>query len=162
MGASFTPVRGAAQLDGVIRLQSHQHAVEHTGPLALCHAVHVKSLCCSRCRLVAGRAQLLARLGSAFACRLVQTALERINEQARVVKIALPEQCRTFTRQTVGGVGGHGVICHYHTAWRGQAAFAAPCSLVVSALVLPLQHVEFLRDGETKKSARRSGPLGSS
>ena len=157
LGAGFAPVGRTAQLHAVIGLQRHQQAVQHPGALALGLAVQVEGL--GRADRLRGRARLAPACGLAgrFARGLVQAALERIQQVPRVLEVSLPQQGRTLARQAVGGIGGQGVVRHHHAAWRGQAAFTAPSSLVVNALVVPVQHGNFLGQG-TKKSARRSGP----
>ena len=165
LGAGFAPVGCTAQLHAVIGLQRHQQAVQHPRALPLGLAVQVEGLgradrLRARARLApaCGLAGRLARgLAGRLARGLVQAALERIQQVPRVLEVSLPQQGRALARQAVGGIGGQGVVRHHHAARRGQAAFTAPSSLVVNALVVPVQHGNFLGQG-TKKSARRSGP----
>lgn len=141
LGAGLAPVGRAAQRDAVVTLERDQDGREHTGTLGLCLAVQVKGLC--RCR----HRQLLRRPGSRLAGLALGPAHQRLQQVARVLEVALPQQACALSRHAEGGVCGQGVIGSDDTARHGSAAFGAPLGLPGLALMGPRDHGKRGRHG---------------
>ena len=112
--AGVAHVGGSAQRDRVIRIQWNQQHAERAGALRLRLPVQVER--------IDGRGGFLARLAG-FAIRAAGHGLQQL---ARVLEVALPEQCRAFAGEAIGRISGGAIIRDDHALGRRVAGFGAP------------------------------------
>ena len=84
-----------------------------------------------------GRVGVLCRL-LRLARLVVDAPRDRLQQLARVLEIAAPEDRGTLAGQAVGGIGGHLVIAGHDALRRRIAAFRAPVRRAALAVFLPV------------------------
>lgn len=113
LGARPAYVRRSAQGQGVVVLQQDQESAQYAGAVAAGPAVQVERL---------GRGGI-GPGGVRFA---VDAAGHRLEQLARVVEVAPPQQRRSLAGQLVGRTGFRAVVGDYGPAGRRSAALGVP------------------------------------
>ena len=67
----------------------------------------------------------------------IYAARHRLQQLARVLEVAPPQDRSAFAREVVGGVGGHRVIAEDDPFRRGRAALGTPASRAYVAALFP-------------------------
>jgi hypothetical protein len=131
LGTGHAPVGRTAQGDAVVPLQRNEQRAQRACALRLRLAVQVKARGGIGLRCLGGGAGC-GRCWLAF-----DTALQGLQELARVLEVAPPQQCRALTGQAVGLVSAQAVVGDLHAARRSCALGRTPVQRVRLALLGP-------------------------
>ena len=134
LGAGLAPVGRAAQGDGVVASYRYQQRAQRARALRLRLAVQVKAL--GR----GGPGQLLRGLGGCLGVLAVGAAHQGLQQLARILEVAAPQQGRALAGQAVGAVGAQRVVGRLHAGGRGGATLGAPAGALRLALFAPFDH----------------------
>ena len=111
-------------------------------------SVRARCDCASRCRLKVSIGEgggVSSAFFFAFFGLCFDTARDRLQQLARVLEIAAPQDRRAFARQAIGRIGGHLVVADHDALRRRVAAFRAPARRAAFAVFLPMN---LLRTGD--------------
>ncbi|MCY1301610.1 hypothetical protein D9M68_739680 [compost metagenome] len=134
----FAHIGRAAQRHAVVGLERQQQHAQRAGALRLRQPVQVEGLGGG-----AGRALgLLAR--PAGLLRLALGApCHGVEQLARVLEVAAPQQGSALAGEPVGGVGAGGVVGDHHAARRRVAGLGAPGGAALGAVLGPVDAGQF-------------------
>ena len=110
-GAGFLHVRRAAQGNAEIRLQRQQQHPQGAGALGLRLAMEIEGF---------------ERRRSGLARFAVDAARHGLQQLARILEVAPPQQRGALAGQAIGRIRGNAVVRDHHTLGRRRAALRAP------------------------------------